>query len=183
MIFCNRGKPEDRNHDYFAPFYGDNLLMPGLTAALIYGQKDVLPEFMDSKEENFKRYANSSTLSEIGWIPIPEISIYDRISFFIKDEQMLRFSEDGDALAGIRKLIYVLCRLGIECRPGFYPLKLLYRRMKQDFPCGDTIEDWNMISNSCRLLATQSVILPSPLGMTDEEFGFVESTMKELFLS
>lgn len=163
LQFCTRGKISEEL-PYTCLQYGDNLLMPGITAAVAAAQLEVLPEIIKNKHHVRQRYLSSDTFRTRG--------------SFIQSECGLGWQTmwvNTRVLAS--DVIQVMRENSIECRPGFYPLFLSYMQQAGGisnfaFYTLDAVADtfWK-----------HGVLFPTPYGLTYEEFDVIESVVMENF--
>lgn len=163
LTFCSRGKPNP-GLKYWYTTYGDNLLMPNITAAIACSQIETLPNVVAGKRALAKRYRGDKLLSTcfdwhqhsdhgVAWLNCGLLKL--DIGIIAPD------------------LIRGLANFGIDCRPAFYPLPYYWRNvygytLKEDpFDVADEI-------------MRRGVVLPSPHDLSNEEFDYIIDSIKRI---
>lgn len=163
LQFCTRGKISE-HLPYTCTRYGDNLLMPGLTAAAAVSQFYMLHDVIEDKSRVRKMYLSSDVFRSRG--------------VFIESECGMGWQTmwiNNSVLAS--DVIQVMRENGIECRPGFYPLYLSYLQQKET-----TLQfDFYTLDATADTLWKHGVVLPTPYGLTREEFSAIENVVRENF--
>lgn len=160
--FCTRGKQPGEY--YVCNAYGDNLLMPGVTAAIAWGQLDILPSVVSAKQKAVSKYLQSTILRQYGTFAVRQ---------FENAPWQLMFVINTDIVAA-RVLIRRFSEAGIETRPGFYPLSHIW----QHYMGRDIIEDLRETDLNAFELYNYGVVLPTPYGLTDKEVFDIEQVVK-----
>lgn len=168
--FCNWGRVS-RSAPYTCTSYGNNLLMPGVSAATAFGQLDVLDEIRESKLESSKMYRFSEVFRDRGdFLPIQTDKTFEpRFTPW----QTMFVTEN--VLAS--DIITVMAENGIECRPGFYPLELVWKYYNKDY----IQTSMYALDPEADMLWKHGVLLPTPYGLTTEEFLVIENVMAKNF--
>lgn len=160
LQFATRGKVSESAAKYWYASYGDNLLMPHVSAAIAVGQWEILDKVVRGKRRAAKAYRESSVLAKVfkfqrhstgvAWLNFATIHSYLGMS--------------------PHDLAAILLEKGIETKPAFVPLTSYWRVLTGvDFVCSEAELAW-----------TCGIVLPSPHDLTDQEIEFIESTVKEV---
>lgn len=163
LQFCTRGKVSDAL-PYTCTRYGDNLLMPGITAAVAVSQLDVLLDVIEDKRRARKFYLDSFDFKSRGT--------------FVPSEMGLGWQTmwvNTRVLAS--DVIQVMRDHGVDCRPGFYPLYLSLMHQEGATPH----YDFYNIDPVADIFWKHGVLLPTPYGLTDNDFSVIENIVRENF--
>jgi len=168
--FCEWGRVS-RSTPYTCTSYGNNLLMPGVAAATAYGQLDVLVDIRMNKLDAAMMYRNSDVFEERGYFLDRELTSTG-IPKYVPWQTM--FINENVLAADV---IRVMEENGVECRPGFYPLELVWKHYVRDH----TQCPLYSLDPVADKLWKHGVLFPTPYGLTKAEFSAIENIMRVNF--
>jgi len=158
--FCNRGKPTLAN-PYWYTTYGDNVMMPGITAAVALGQHEILRKHVAGKRRVALWYRASRVFQEVGiWQALAKGGVAWLNCLMLNPSTQITAADLAKALRAD----------GVETRPAFYPLQCYAKNLGVGW-IGSTGEN-------AKALHRNGIVLPSPYDLTKDEFRYIESCIR-----